>query len=53
MSSYADSALVSASLSDQHEDDACCDVQTTDGTGDPYLHIETLQGSQTVDGRVA
>lgn len=31
--------------SDQHEDDACCDVQTADRTGDAYLHLETLHGS--------
>lgn len=28
------------SVPDQHEDDACCDVQTADGTGDARLHIE-------------
>ncbi len=50
MGSWVDSVIVpaapiSASLPDQHEDDACCDVQTADGTGDAYLHIETLHGS--------
>lgn len=33
------------SVPDQHEDDACCDVQTADGTGDACLHIGALHGS--------
>lgn len=34
-----------SSLPDQHEDDACRDVPTADGTGDACLHIESLHGS--------
>lgn len=33
-------SFISPSVPDQHEDDACCDVQTADGTGDARLHIE-------------
>lgn len=31
---------MSISPTDQHEDDACCDVQTADGTGNACLHLE-------------
>lgn len=38
------SLLLSAPLPDQHEDDACGDVQAPDGAGDAHLHLETRHG---------
>lgn len=45
--------IINSSRLDQHEDDACCDVQTPDRAGDARLHIETLHGTQAVAGQVA
>lgn len=44
---------MSLSLPDQHEDNACCDVQTADRTGDSCLHIEEtcMEQCKWMDGR--
>lgn len=47
------SHLLPAPLPDQHEDDACGDVQAPDGAGDAHLHLETRHGwtDRRTDGR--